>query len=130
VTSPSQATLLDTCVLIDVLRGKDAAIGFVSSLQDTPALSVATVMELMAGCRNAKERRQIDRLLSHYVIYEINADIASLAGDYIRQYGPSHGTDPIDALIAATANAYRLPLATLNIRRFPMFEGLTRPYQT
>lgn len=125
----SQTTLLDTCVIIDVLRGKDAAFAFVSGLQYAPALSVVTVTELVAGCRSVKERRAIDRLLSHYVIHDIDRDVASLAGDYIRQYGPSHGTDPIDALIAATAKTHRLPFATLNIKHFPMFADLTRPYQ-
>jgi len=124
----SGPTLLDTCVIIDVLRGKDAAIAFVSGLQDTPTLSAVTVIEIVAGCRNVKERRQVDRLLLHYIIHDINLNIAGIAGDYIRQYGRSHGTDPIDALIAATANGHGLPLATLNIRHFPMFAGLTRPY--
>ena len=121
--------LLDTCVMIDVLRGKAAAFGFVSGLENAPALSAVTVTELVAGCRSVKERRQIDRLLSHYVIHDINRDVASLAGDYVRQYGPSHGTDPIDALIAATAKTNNLPLATLNLKHFPMFAGLTRPYR-
>ena len=105
--------------MIDLLRGKDTAFAFVSSLQNTPALSVVTVMEFVAGCRSVKERRQIDRLHSHYVIHDIDRDVASLAGDYIRQYGPSHGTDPIDALLAATAKTRGLSLATLNIKHFP-----------
>ncbi|KAA3419994.1 PIN domain-containing protein, partial [Streptococcus pneumoniae] len=54
---------------------------------------------------------------------------ASLAGDYVRQYGPSHGVDPIDALIAATAKSANLQLATLNLKHFPMFKGLKRPYR-
>jgi predicted nucleic acid-binding protein len=120
--------LLDTCIMIDLLRGKADAFDFVSSLEKAPALSAVTVTELVAGCRNVKERREIDRLLSHYVIHDINRDIASLAGDYIRQYGPSHGTDPIDALIAATAKTNGLALATLNVKHFAMFAGLTRPY--
>jgi len=122
--------LLDTCIVIDVLRGRDAAFDFVLSLEDAPALSAVTVTELVAGCRNVKERREIDRLLSHYVIHDINRDIAGLAGDYVRQYGPSHGTDPIDALIAATAKTMSLPLATLNVKHFPMLAGLKRPYRT
>ena len=122
--------LLDTCIMIDVLRGKEAAVAFVTGLQDTPGLAVVTVTELVAGCRGAGERRQIDQLLSHYVIHDINRDIAGLAGDYIRRYGPSHGTDPLDALIAATAKTHSLPLATLNLKHFPMFAGLTRPYRT
>jgi predicted nucleic acid-binding protein len=122
--------LLDTCVMIDVLRGVDAAFAFVSALQDTPALAAVTLTELVAGCRSAKERRQIDQLLSHYVIHDIDRDVASLAGEYVRRYGSSHGTDPIDALIAATAKTHGLRLATLNLKHFPMFAGLTRPYQT
>ena len=122
--------LLDTCIMIDVLRGKAAAFDFVSSLENAPALSAVTLTELVAGCRNVKERREIDRLLSHYVIHDINRDVASLAGDYVRRYRPSHGTDPIDALIAATAKAASLPLATLNVKHFPMFAGLARPYRT
>ena len=121
--------LLDTCIMIDVLRGKAAAFDFVSSLENAPALSVVTITELVAGCRNVKERRQIDRLLSHYVVHDINRDVASLAGDYVRRYGPSHGTDPIDALIAATAETSSLPLATLNVKHFPMFAGLAPPYR-
>jgi len=121
--------LLDTCVIIDLLRGKTAALDFVEALAGTPALSAVTVTELVAGCRNAKERRAIDALLSHYIIHDIGLEIAALAGDYIRRYGPSHDMDPIDGLIAATAAVLGLPLATLNLRHFPMFAGLTRPYR-
>lgn len=120
--------LLDTSIVIDMLRGRDSAIGFVSSLPDRPSLSVITATEIIAGCRNAQERRQIDRLLRTYAIYDIDLTIASMAGDYVRQYGPSHGVDPVDALIAATAKAAGIPLATLNLKHFPMFENLRRPY--
>jgi predicted nucleic acid-binding protein len=122
--------LLDTCIMIDVLRGKAVAFDFVSSLENAPALSAVTVTELVAGCRNIRERRDIDRLLSHYILHDINRDVAALAGDYVRRYGPSHGTDPIDALIAATAKTLSLPLATLNVKHFPMLAGLTQPYRT
>ena len=122
--------LLDTCIVIDVLRGKVAAVDFVSSLKDAPSLSAVTVTELVVGCRNVKERREIDRLLLHYVIHDIDRDVAGLAGDYVRRFGPSHGTDPIAALIAATAKTMSLRLATLNVKHFPMFAGLTRPYRT
>lgn len=122
--------LLDTCIVIDVLRGRQGAIAFVMGLAEKPALSAVTAMEVVAGCRNVKERREVDRLLEHYVIHDIDRDIACLAGDFIRQYGPSHGTDPIDALIAATARTLGLPLATLNLKHFPMFNDLQRPYRS
>lgn len=121
--------LLDTCIVIDVLRGRQAALSFVDSLADAPSLSVITATELVAGVRNTQERRRIERLLEVYTIHDIDLEIASLAGDYVRQYGPSHGVDPIDALIAATAKARGLELTTLNLKHFPMIKKLKRPYR-
>ncbi|TXF13012.1 type II toxin-antitoxin system VapC family toxin [Pelomicrobium methylotrophicum] len=122
--------LLDTCIVIDVLRGREAAVAFVNGLPEVPSLSAITATELIAGARNARERRQIERLLEVYTVHDIGLEIASLAGDYLRQYGPSHGVDPIDALIAATAKTANLELATLNLKHFPMFKGLKRPYRS
>ena len=121
--------VLDTCIVIDVLRGRTAALAFLTALPRPPAICAVTATELVAGCRNSEERRQIDQLLSHLVVHDVDLAIASLAGEYIRRYGPSHGTDPIDALIAATAKAHQLPLVTLNLKHFPMFTGLSRPYR-
>lgn len=122
--------LLDTCVVIDLLRGRQAALAFVEGLADAPSLSVITATELIAGVRSRQERRLIERLLEVYSIHDIDLETASLAGDHVRQYGPSHGVDPIDALIAATAMARGLELATLNLKHFPMIKGLKRPYET
>jgi hypothetical protein len=121
--------LLDSCIVIDVLRGKTAALAFLTALPRPPAICAVTATEVVAGCRNSAERRQIDRLLSHFVVHDTGLAIASLAGEYISRYGPSHGTDPIDALIAATARSHGLSLATLNLKHFPMFAGLSRPYR-
>ena len=121
--------LLDTCIVIDVLRGHQAALDFVTGLPDRPCLSVITATEIFAGVRGVKERQRIDGLLESYKLLDIGLDIAKCAGDFVRLYGPSHSVDPIDALIAATAKTHGLPLATLNIKHFPMFEKLRRPYQ-
>lgn len=55
--------LLDTCIMVDVLRGREAALAYVSGLADTPSLSAITATELVAGIRNTQERRHIVRLL-------------------------------------------------------------------
>ena len=121
--------LLDTCILIDTLRGRAQALAFVTALAERPAISAVTATELVAGCRKVKERRQIDQLIENYTVHDIDREIACLAGEFIRAYGPSHGTDPIDALIAATAKLRDAPLATLNVKHFPMFKNLKRPYE-
>ena len=47
----------------------------------------------------------------------------------MHEYRRSHaGIGPGDYLIAATALAGGLELATLNIRHYPMYPGLTRPF--
>ena len=120
--------LLDTCVVIDVLRGDEKARTFVKGLAEPPALSAVSVTELIAGVRNAQERQSVEAAMQSYTIVGIDVEIASAAGDYVREYGRSHGVDPIDALIAATARGAGLELATLNLKHFPMLKGLRRPY--
>ncbi|KKB13495.1 hypothetical protein VE25_01860 [Devosia geojensis] len=120
--------LLDTCIVIDLLRGRESAVAFITGLSSRPALSVITVTEVVAGARNARERREIDQFVRACQSCEIDLEIATLAGDYVSKYGRSHGVDPIDALIAATAKSRNLELATLNLKHFPMFEALARPY--
>lgn len=120
--------LLDTCVLIDVLRGREAAVAFVSGLKSTPAISAITATELIAGAKGKREEEAIDRILATYEVAEIDLEIARLAADFVRDFGKSHGVDPIDALIAATAKTRGLDLATLNIKHFPMFRGLKQAY--
>lgn len=121
--------LLDTCIVIDLLRGRESAIAYATGLSETPSLSAVTATELLAGCRSARERREIERILSIFAVHTIDLEIARLAGDYVRTYGRSHAVDPIDALIAATAKVRTVELATLNLKHFPMFGGLERPYQ-
>jgi len=120
--------LLDTCVLIDVLRGSEAALAFISELPEKPALSVITVTEILAGVRNARERKLFEQFAAACDAVPIDLEIATLAGEYVSQCRKSHSVDPIDALIAATAKAKGLPLATLNLKHFPMLDGLKRPY--
>jgi predicted nucleic acid-binding protein len=120
--------LLDASILIDLLRGNPAAYDFVSSLHLRPALSVLSATEMIAGCKNVTERRQIDHILVTNTILEIELDVAVLAGAFMKQFAKSHRLEPIDAIIAATAKHHDLPLVTHNLKHFPMFPGLKRPY--
>lgn len=48
----------------------------------------------------------------------------------LRRYRRSHaGIGTVDLIIAATALELSAPLATVNVRHFPMFEGLRPPYE-
>ena len=120
--------LLDTDVLIDFLRGQPQA---VQLLEDTDCefhVSAVSVAELYVGVRDGREREVLDQLMGLLRTIEISTEIARQAGLWRREYGKSHGTGIIDALIAACADASQIPLATLNVKHFPMLPRVSAPY--
>ena len=124
--------LVDTDVLIDFLRGYGPAVSFVNVHSDRIVLSAVVVAELYAGARGAKddpEQTVLENLLSLFRVVPINNEIARLGGLYRRDYGPSHGISLPDALVAATAFLERAELKTLNVRHYPMFEGIEPAYR-
>jgi len=120
--------LLDTCVLIDYLRDRAAAVEFMRRLEARPAVSVISAAELYAGSRPPAEQQRIDALLAQLLVKEIDLEIARLGGTFCQQYRRSHGVEIPDALIAATAQVHGARLVTRNARHFPMFDDLLVPY--
>ena len=128
----STRVLVDTDVLIDVLRGYRPAVSFVRDYSERIILSAIVVAELYAGVRGEKddaEQIALENLLALFRVVPVRGDIARLGGLYSRDYGPSHGIDLPDALVAATAFLEGAELKTLNVKHFPMFEGIEPPYR-
>ncbi len=120
--------LLDTCVVIDLLRGDAGARAFQAGLGQRPMLSAMTVLELYAGVGSRREETEIEALIAASDVIRIDTTIARRAGQYRRHFGRSHGTDVADAVIAASAEETGARLATVNVRHFPMFTRLKRAY--
>jgi predicted nucleic acid-binding protein len=93
-----------------------------------PAISVITIAEVGAGARTQAEQSDNTAFWRALHVYPVSKDIAERAGVFIRHFGKSHAVELADALIAATAEHHGLPLATLNIKHFPMFARLRAPY--
>jgi predicted nucleic acid-binding protein len=121
--------LLDTCVLIDVLRSRRQAIAFVEGLEGEPWVSVVTAAELLAGQRSPVERSKIGQLLEELVVADVVLEIAVLAGTFCRDFRQTHGVEIPDALIAATAKVHGVRLVTRNLRHFPMLDDVVVPYR-
>lgn len=120
--------VLDTTVLIDHLRGSEAARSFLQALRTVPACSELTRIELMRGMRSG-ERRATDRLMAMIRWIPVDTDVARLAGELGRRYRRSHlGLSVSDLVVAATAQRLEAKLATSNVRHFPMFRNLQPPY--
>ncbi|MBU0494543.1 MAG: type II toxin-antitoxin system VapC family toxin [Chloroflexi bacterium] len=117
--------LLDSNILILALRSQLSALDLMDDLriQGRLCISVATRTEILAGMRPHEEARTMD-LLTSLISLPVTISIADQAGRWINQYA-RRGIQLSfpDALIAATALAHGLTLATTNARHFPI-EGL------
>ncbi len=119
--------VLDTTVLIDLLRGNAAALGYLHSLTDVPACSEVTRVELIRGLRHP-EREATEQLMRTLGWISLDEQIDRRAGALGRTWRRSHLLATADLIIAATAQELGADLATSNVRHFPMFEGLAPPY--
>lgn len=123
--------IVDTSVLIDHLRGIDGARDSLRNAAKTGkhlVASVLTKIEVLAGMR-VNEEPATRRLLDSLDLIEVDDVIAERAGMLANRYLRSHpGVDPVDYVIAATAQHMDAELWTCNLKHFPMFPGLKAPY--
>jgi predicted nucleic acid-binding protein len=123
--------LIDSDVLIEHLRGNTDARDWLIQARRTSgplAMSVISVTEIAGGMRSP-ERREVMRLLGSMQRFEVTEQVAWRAATLMREYRRSHsGIGLGDYLIAATALTEGLELATLNVRHYPMFTALKRPF--
>ena len=125
----SGQVLVDTDVLIDFLRGYGPAVSFVDDHSHRIVLPAIVVAEIYAGVKEDAEQTVLENFLSVFRVVPISSEIARLGGLYRRDCGPSHGTGLSDALVAATAFLEGAELKTLNVKHYPMFEGIEPAYR-
>ena len=120
-----KAILIDSDILIEVSRARDAAVlANWDDLSRSDALllcSPVTVAEIWHGARTP-EHSALNALFAALTCVPIDAGIGRRAGEYLRLYAKSHGVELGDALIAATASIHGLTLWTRNRRHYPMKE--------
>jgi len=121
--------VLDTSVLIAHLRGDEAATRYLLGIPtDQRAASVLARIEIEGGMRSG-ERRSVASVFAILRLLPVSDAVARRAGELLRTYRRSHqGIDLVDYAVAATVELHGAQLATLNTKRFPMFEGLRPPY--
>jgi predicted nucleic acid-binding protein len=123
--------IVDTSVLVDHLRGDERArnvLAEAARVGQRLAASVLTKVEILAGMR-PHEERGTRQLLDSLDLIDVDDVVAEQAGMLANRYLRSHpGVDPVDYVIAATAQHLGADLLTRNVKHFPMFPGLAAPY--
>lgn len=118
------AVLLDTTVLIDVLRGRDGAVGRLRALRkagDQPFVCAANVEEVERGIKGSAEGHAAQRLLDGMNIAPLGRDEGIRAGRWRREFASRGRTlSQADCLVASAALAIGGRLATGNPKDFPM----------
>jgi len=124
--------LVDTPVIIDHLRNDARAVSLLTELfreHDRVWAATPTRTEILAGIRS-RERSPMLALFDILSWVDIDIAVADAGGALAQRYGSSHsGIDTTDYLVAAAAQSVGADLVTLNVRHFPMFEGLEPAYR-
>src|SRR5258706_14208 len=114
--------LIDSDVLIWVLRGNKTYENFLQDLKDKEELSISTVT-IAEIYKNIfpSEIIKTENVLNEFQVYDVSVPIAKQAGLYWQEYVKRlKNLNLTDCLIAATANVNNLKLVSLNAKHFPM----------
>lgn len=121
--------LVDSSILIDVLRGYVPALTWMKTTTDLAVSSVVWI-EVLEGVENRRKQQSALKLLESFQLIELIERDFQAARQLLIQYNLSHGADGYDCLIAATSQRLKLPLYTHNLKHFtPMISSLAiKPY--
>ena len=121
--------LLDSAVVVDVLRGHPPAVAWLATQRN---MGVTTVvwLEILEGTPNLQAQRIALRLLQSFVRVEITPPDIDWAIRQLTRLSLSHGVDAMDCLIASASHRLNVPLYTHNLKHFtPLLGSLAqKPY--
>lgn len=124
--------LLDTDVMVDLLRKHPLAVAWLDSLEnETIGLPGLVAMELVQGCRNRTEQQRLERFLRPYILYWPNQADCTRAFEDLVSFHLDRNLGIMDALIAETAVGMGAELATFNTKHYSAVRAVRtlQPYK-
>jgi predicted nucleic acid-binding protein len=119
-----EKVILDTNILIEILKGERRTITKVESMKRELCISSITAMELYYGALNKAEVNKLEKFILLFTLIYPDDILSRKAMELIKQYAKSHSLDIPDSLIAATALTQNCELFTCNQKDFRYIDGL------
>ncbi len=116
--------VLDTNVLIEILKGNEETIKIVQTFNEDIIISSISVMELYYGAINKAELKKLEKFVSLFKIEHLTEKISIKSTRLIKTYAKSHHLDIPDSLIASTALVLRCRFFTYHYKCFRYIDGL------
>ncbi len=125
--------LLDTDIMIDILRGYGPAVEWLRSLGDEEiGIPGYVAMELVDGCksRGQAELDRVEDMIERSRTYWPSDEDCQRALDHFKDIVLTHGTSPFDVLIGECAVGMGVPLYSFNVSDFDSIPDLSleQPY--
>ena len=127
----TNTTLIDTDILIDAGRGITTAILCLEEYEKCSKLAISVITqcemiecEMIVGCRDKVELQKLEKILRRFEVITLDEYVSNIAIDNLKKYRLSHDLLIPDALIAAAAIAFQIPLLTKNQRDYRFIKNL------
>lgn len=123
--------LLDTDILIDILRNYKPAIDWLKTNEETLSITGFSAMELIQGCDSKIEIDEIKKFISKFKIIWLNEYSSAKSVELFAQHRLRNKIGLIDCIIAQISIENNLELHTFNIKHFKSIKELQtiQPYQ-
>jgi predicted nucleic acid-binding protein len=123
------SALLDSSVLVDVLRGYEPAQTWLAG-QNVLGVTSMVWLEIIDGAQNKASQKHALSLLRRFNLVKTTDDDLAWAVEKLLLYGLSHHLGAFDCLIAAAPARLNIPLYTRNLKHFrPILGSLAvQPY--
>lgn len=123
--------LVDTDVMIDVLRGYQPALEWLKSRSgETLVMPGFVLMELLEGCKDKPAQERVLEIARNCSVIWLSESAFKSAVNLFVSYRLSHGLDMMDVLVAQTAIQLDVPLLSFNQKHYRCIPNLavSAPY--
>lgn len=121
--------LVDTAILVDLLRGYPASQTWIST-QTMLGITRVVHLELINGAKDKIHLQRVLKLLKQFDLVEMTNTDFNWATQQLIKFKLSHGMGIMDCLIVAPSHRLQLPLYTQNLKHMnPLLNSLAqKPY--